>query len=171
MTTGRINQVTIVTGRASERSHRQAHPEGTELLPGRDAGTDPTSGCNHVEARRPRQVQAIRLPPLDFSRSGPPQIPRRAREGLLRSATCAPRVEVPSRPSRSPTEADTGFGGPPNVWRITLAIGHQSTDSVNARGRGATGLRSLNTAHSRLSREGQLDCVRWSSVNHPLGRS
>ena len=103
MTTGRINQVTILPGRRpAEAEAARNHPEGWKnrrSVGGRSGTERPARGVPGAQGRRGTK-QAIQLPPLSSPRNGPPQEQRRARWGHLLPGTCAPRVEDTSRPSR-----------------------------------------------------------------------
>ena len=143
MTTGRINQVTILTERRCN-AHRPPpetpHRGGRIVSRSGPAGmpeAQPVGSPGRIAARCPR---AIQLPRLISPRDGPPQRRRRAREGHLLPGTCTPRAEGTSHPSRR----ENGYGlrrSPDGLWTM-VAIGQSSTDSSDARGYGPTGLRT-----------------------------
>ena len=125
MTTGRINQVTILNpGAHPERTRRGGPPKG---------GAECYRGGEHARWTQPRgaacadagcRQSTIQLPPLSFPRGGPPQGIRVFRPPC--QAACALQVEGHDHQS-------TPRGG---YWRRhsplgsnrTVAIGHPSTD-------------------------------------------
>ncbi|MCJ1226915.1 hypothetical protein MMC12_003570 [Toensbergia leucococca] len=119
MTTGRINQVTILTGGPGReaRGRPEEPPGGSQnrqvVGGGPKPGTRPGDPPGPEAPGGPRR--AIQLPPLSSPGGGPPQGPLRARKGHPRAAACAPQEEDTSHRSRP--EAATGFGLPPSVSR------------------------------------------------------
>ena len=129
MTTGRINQVTIVPGGQETPG---APPKGSGIVARLGAGRSPAPGPSHPwEAGAPTRHQAIRLPPLNSSDRGPPQAPRDIDWRCARAATYAAPVEIASHPV-TPPRAATGFGEPPNNLQRAVANGQPSTDPFNA---------------------------------------
>jgi hypothetical protein len=121
MTTGRINQVTILTG-GRPRPRRGAPSDGTPgASPGQSSSLgrgDPRVARPPTHDRRARRLQAgvagraIHLPPLSSPRCGPPQ--DRSGHGPPRTATYAPQEEDTA--GRSHPKAATGQGLPPSVF-------------------------------------------------------
>ena len=88
----------------------------------------------HLRGRsRQSCPRAIQLPPLSCPRSGPPQHWEFATRRPAHAAPYTPLKEDTSRPSRP--EAVMSFGWPPSIFRIMIAIGQSSTDSVGAHGK------------------------------------
>ena len=131
MTTGRINQVTILTsaGAAAPRGARG----GAGARPrGRVVAWRGRPGARH-RPRQPRgatRARTIQLPPLSSPRGGPPQ-ERVGRDGLtrLRHASLGRRMPYAGHAP----EGGYRPGRAPESLLITLAIGHSSTDSIVAR--------------------------------------
>jgi len=131
MTTGRINQVTILTsaGAATPRGARG----GAGARPrGRVVAWRERRGARH-RPRPPRgatRAGTIQLPPLSSPRGGPPQ-GRVGRDGLARLRHASLRRRMPYA-GHAP-EGGYRPGRAPESLLITLAIGHSSTDSIVAR--------------------------------------
>jgi len=164
MTTGRINQVTILAERVSRSDRRRRSPEGSESLPRKGHGRNRCPAHGWARAQGSERPRAIQLPPLSSPRDGPPQEQRRAREGLLLPATYVSREEIPGHPSR-PERRLRDTVDPRMSLRLMMAIGQPSADSSNARRKEPAGLRSLDVTRSLLSREGQLGCSLRSNVD------
>jgi hypothetical protein len=113
MTTGRINQVTVLTPR---------------LPPRRDPGDQGRVVCWKEEeprragawSRAAQDPQAIQLPPLDSLNGGPPH----GGQALGAIAECRiGRSEGGYRWPITPTGADSSLGLPPNVLGLRMPIG------------------------------------------------
>ena len=136
MTTGRINQVTIL-GRSPGRrgpvvpAEPLQGPESSDGWGGAICHPTPAWRCPERELNG-GTAQAIQLPRLKSSKDGPPQ-------KHLRPAKAVGELKHTSLERRMPAAnhalwADTGFGLPPNIWSETIAIGQSSTESIKARG-------------------------------------
>ena len=167
MTTGRINQVTILTRHGPETGRApEAHPKAngviTELR-----GDETPPGGGHPRGHKVARTRPapIHLPPLSSPRGGPRHVGKAgARSHSTPGATCTPREEDASRPSRP--EAVTSFGLPPSVLGIMFAIGQPSTDSSIA-------LRQVEgtSVHPRPARTGTPEGARversGGATHHP----
>ena len=136
MTTGRINQVTIVSREvplreASLGTAASDRPEcyRIEVVQGPPS---PTEGRDR--SHQPSRLKRLSNCPL-WVAQGVVRHRRRVvstPEGRARTVTCTPQKEDPSHSSRPGT--DTSFGWPPIRFRIMFAIDQQSTDSIRAPG-------------------------------------
>ncbi len=110
MTTGRINQVTILTGgpRASPRPAVKQAEQFTEL--GRAQGTTRLAG--HPEQRLQQAPTNHPIAPTEFPKERS-TTRRLGRQAPLRGVISAPQEEDTFHRSRR--EADTSLGLPPNV--------------------------------------------------------
>jgi hypothetical protein len=143
MTTGRINQVTILTAvRRSPLESTLGGRSGAEVRswsPGarRWHLCAPTSEPERLRACaqshwRVRGRGRIHLPRLNSfdSLSAPAALSRRP-FGWGEAGTSAVQEVVTEAPI-TPRWEDIGVGTPPNVWMELLTNGHQSTDSIRA---------------------------------------
>ena len=147
MTTGRINQVTILTaGTPGPRTGVPPGPPlesgGRELVTQSERRPKPSARTrDHAPGPKPPgNLWLIQLPPMSSPRDGPRQSwGVRGLEAGPITATYAPRMEDTSRPSRP----EDGYGlrlTPECLW-IMIAIGQPSTDSFRAHERKPMGLR------------------------------
>jgi hypothetical protein len=91
MTTGRINQVTTLNPRGTQRGRVESHPEGRPSIATRK---ECTGRCTQPEASRRAEREGppvtIHLPPLGSPRGGPPRwssSPRAARYRCIRPSS------------------------------------------------------------------------------------
>ena len=129
MTTGRINQVTIVRGRGVKPC--PCPSKRAESVKRRDARTRP-AGRGRLDVSQIAPAPAIRLPPLDSPRRGSAEEAGGTHRDL--------GISVSEGGSPSPVTSEDGYrytDVPPNASVLTLTIGQQPTGSP-----GATPLRS-----------------------------
>ena len=119
MTTGRINQVTIVAGPAGARARVDGSDRGVQRA--RPAGGGPAARA--TGASLPSSICHDRIPQGEVR----PHTGGRGPPGA--------RIVAPRGGSPSPVTPEGGYrytGVPPSVSRIIVAIGQLSTDSFSA---------------------------------------
>jgi hypothetical protein len=141
MTTGRINQVTILNAAAS-RPRR--HPARAGQSSCTDGGRGPRP-AGSLERCYNRALPAIRLPPLSFPRDRPPHRGR-APERYRRVWPGPLRGRIPSAGPR-PRRDGSLLGLAPDCLGRVVPSGQPSTDSNRARTPGRAGRRAPPQAH------------------------
>jgi hypothetical protein len=123
MTTGRINQVAILSFRAGPPAgggtSQERAPGGAPELRYEGGARGPGRRLPSARGSYEACAAPIQLPPLSSPRGGPPRGVV-GPQGPPYAATCAPQKEG-TRPRPRPGAA-TGWGLPPRIWR---SVGHQ----------------------------------------------
>jgi hypothetical protein len=140
MTTGRINQVTILSLGAITMMYARNAPKEAELVTRRGAPKHSQQKTHNILGTK-RSRFAIQLPPLSFSKGSPQQ----SSLGYTPPLTAAYTFRVEGALPRSRPKADTSSGLPPGSRKV-IASYQLSADPKNAYYPRAIGLWLLSKA-------------------------